>query len=67
MFSMFENILMNRLNTGYYDHTKTTEKRGAARRCPTQFFSLDDKDPVAPCYSISTEPNVRKNWQVKKG
>lgn len=54
---------INPNNLGYYDHTKTTEKRGAARRCPTQFFSLDDKDPVAPCYSISTEPNVRKNWQ----
>ncbi|KAI9554133.1 hypothetical protein GHT06_019405 [Daphnia sinensis] len=54
---------INPNNLGYYDHTKTTEKRGAARRCPTQFFSLDFEDPAAPCYAISTEPNVRKNWQ----
>ncbi|XP_057375677.1 uncharacterized protein LOC130696603 [Daphnia carinata] len=58
---------INPNNLGYYDNTKTTEKRGAARRCPTQFFSLDVEDPAAPCYSISTEPNVRKNWQDAAG
>ena len=52
--------------TGFYDNGKTTGKRGVARRCPIQFFSLDEEDPTAPCYSISTEPNVRRNWQVSR-
>lgn len=66
MLSIVNNILINGLNIGFYDNGKTTEKRGAALRCPTQFFSLDAYDPEAPCYSISREPNVRKNWQVRK-
>ncbi|EFX86648.1 hypothetical protein DAPPUDRAFT_236603 [Daphnia pulex] len=54
---------INPNNLGFYDNGKTTGKRGVTRRCPIQFFSLDENDPTAPCYSISVEPNVRRNWQ----
>jgi hypothetical protein len=65
-FFSFNSIAMFNVKakTGFYDTGKTTGKRGVARRCPIQFFSLDENDPTAPCYSISVEPNVRRNWQV---